>query len=196
MVKGGERHFHKTDPCRTDTVPVPWLRDARPAGRVTYCSICASTMPRAQNRAGKGSILFWRRFTFPIFLFFICAPPPHLQIVSAITNTTFLCHSSSMYVNGSTGPKLNTISNVVLSLAACSWMRNERASSTVQYWVTVENEAASFRPRGVLWTPFWLLSVVKHRQVLWGCTIASEKEYSWSAVFRSLRASELWTFSP
>ena len=47
MVKGGERHFfHKTDPCRTDTVPVPWLRDARPAGRVTYCSICASTMPR------------------------------------------------------------------------------------------------------------------------------------------------------
>ena len=47
MVKGGERHFfHKTDPCRTDTVPVPWLRDARPSGRVTYCSICASTMPR------------------------------------------------------------------------------------------------------------------------------------------------------
>ena len=47
MVKGGERHFfHKTDPCRTDTVPVPRLRDARPAGRVTYCSICASTMPR------------------------------------------------------------------------------------------------------------------------------------------------------
>ena len=30
---------------------------ARPADWVTYCSICASTMPRAQNRAEKGSIL-------------------------------------------------------------------------------------------------------------------------------------------
>ena len=28
-------------------------------------------MPRAQNRAGKGSILLWRRFTFPIFLLVI-----------------------------------------------------------------------------------------------------------------------------
>ena len=58
-------------PC--STVPVPRLRDARLAGWVTYCSICASTMPRAQNRAGKGSILVWRRLTFPIFLLFIHA---------------------------------------------------------------------------------------------------------------------------
>ena len=58
-------------PLPYSTVPVPQLRDARPAGWVTYCSICASTMPRAQNRAGKGSILMWRRFTFPIFLLFI-----------------------------------------------------------------------------------------------------------------------------
>ena len=28
-------------------------------------------MPKAQNRAGKGSIILWRRFTFPIFLLFI-----------------------------------------------------------------------------------------------------------------------------
>ena len=27
-------------------MPVPQLRDARPAGWVTYCSICVSTMPR------------------------------------------------------------------------------------------------------------------------------------------------------
>ena len=39
------------------TVPELGLRDARPAGWVTYCSICASTMPRAQNRAAKGSII-------------------------------------------------------------------------------------------------------------------------------------------
>ena len=30
-------------------------------------------MQRAQNRTGKGSILLWRRFTFPIFLLFIYA---------------------------------------------------------------------------------------------------------------------------
>ena len=36
---------------------VPLLRDARQAGWVTSCSICTSTMPRAQNRAAKGSTL-------------------------------------------------------------------------------------------------------------------------------------------
>ena len=59
--KAGSRlAFSQIEPNRPlpySTVPVPWLRDARPAGWVTYCSICASTMPRAQNRAGKGSIL-------------------------------------------------------------------------------------------------------------------------------------------
>ena len=39
------------------TVPVPLLRDARPAGWVNCFSIRESTMPSAQNRAGKGSIL-------------------------------------------------------------------------------------------------------------------------------------------
>ena len=36
--------------------------------RLLQFSICASTftIPRAQNRAGKGSILLWRQFTFPI----------------------------------------------------------------------------------------------------------------------------------
>ena len=49
------------------TVPVPLLRDARPAGGVTFCSICVSTMPRDQNRAAKGSIVLWRRLTLPIW---------------------------------------------------------------------------------------------------------------------------------
>ena len=44
-------------PLPYSTVPVPLLRDAWPAGWVTYCSLCASTMRRAQNRAGKGSFL-------------------------------------------------------------------------------------------------------------------------------------------
>ena len=44
---------------------------ARPADWVTYYSLCSSTMPRAQKRTGKGSILLWRRFNFPIFLLFI-----------------------------------------------------------------------------------------------------------------------------
>ena len=36
-----------TDPCRT----VPWLRDARLAGWVTYCRICTSTKPKTgQNK--------------------------------------------------------------------------------------------------------------------------------------------------
>ena len=53
------------------TVPVPWLRDARLAGWVTYYSICASTMPRAQNSAGIGSSLLWRRLALAILLLFI-----------------------------------------------------------------------------------------------------------------------------
>ena len=73
--KGWRRHFfHQIEPnwpLPYSTVPVPRLREARPAGWVTYCSICASTMLRAQNRTGKGSILLWRRFTFPIFQLFI-----------------------------------------------------------------------------------------------------------------------------
>ena len=47
------------DPCRTlySTMPVPQLRDARLVGWVTCCTICGSTMPRAQNRTAKGSTL-------------------------------------------------------------------------------------------------------------------------------------------
>ena len=73
--KAWRRHFfHQIDPnwpLPHSTVPVPQMRDARPASWVTYCSICTSTMPWAQNRTGKDSILMWRRFTFPIFLIFI-----------------------------------------------------------------------------------------------------------------------------
>ena len=56
-------------PLPYSTVPVPWLRDARLCRLLLY-SICANTMPRVQNRAGKGSSLLQRRFTFPIFLLF------------------------------------------------------------------------------------------------------------------------------
>ena len=52
--------------------PIGWRSTAYcllPAAQTSY--ICASTMPRAQNRAEKGSILLWRRLTFPIFLLFI-----------------------------------------------------------------------------------------------------------------------------
>ena len=38
-------------------MPVPLFRDARPAGWVNCFSICASAMPRAQNRAANGSTL-------------------------------------------------------------------------------------------------------------------------------------------
>ena len=55
------------------SVTVRPLRDARPAGWVTSFCICVSTMPWAQNRTRKGSILLWRQLTFPIFLLFIYA---------------------------------------------------------------------------------------------------------------------------
>ena len=38
-------------------MPVPLMRDARPAGWVNCFSICTSAMPKAQNRTAKGSIL-------------------------------------------------------------------------------------------------------------------------------------------
>ena len=56
----GPQLFHQIEPnwpLPYSTVPVPRLRDARPAGWVTCCSICASTMPRAQNWTAKGSTL-------------------------------------------------------------------------------------------------------------------------------------------
>ena len=66
-------------------MPVPWLREVRPAGWVTYCSICASTMQRAQNRTGKGSILLWRRFTFPIYALYILQQHCFNKIVLLVT---------------------------------------------------------------------------------------------------------------
>ena len=44
-------------PLPYSTMPLPWLRDARPKGWVNCFSICASTMPRAQNWTAKCSIL-------------------------------------------------------------------------------------------------------------------------------------------
>ena len=58
-------------PLPYSTVPVPLLRDARMAGWVSCLSICASTMPRAQDKAAKGSIILWRRLTLPIWVYFI-----------------------------------------------------------------------------------------------------------------------------
>ena len=58
--KGGGQCFFQIEPnwpLPYSTVPVPRLRDARPAGWVTSFSICVSTKLRAQNRTAKGSIL-------------------------------------------------------------------------------------------------------------------------------------------
>ena len=76
--KGGGRHFfHQVEPnwpLPHSTVQVPQLRDARQAGWVTFCSICASTMPRVQNRTAKGSTLMEDETLYPsgyiIYLWF------------------------------------------------------------------------------------------------------------------------------
>ena len=77
-MRGGWGVFTQIEPnwpLPYSTVPVPRFRDARPAGWVTYCSICASTLPRAQNRAEKGSILLWRQLALAILLLFIYVLP-------------------------------------------------------------------------------------------------------------------------
>ena len=61
----------KAGSCDFGAYLIPLLWDARPAGWVTYCTIYASTMPRAQNRAEKGSIMLWRRLALAILLLFI-----------------------------------------------------------------------------------------------------------------------------
>ena len=61
--KGGRRTILLSNwtycnwPLPYSGVPVPLFRDAMPAGWVNCFSLCASTMPRSQNRAAKGSIL-------------------------------------------------------------------------------------------------------------------------------------------
>ena len=66
-----------TDPCRIEPgqlqgCGIPGQR----AGSPIAVYICWSTMLRAQNRAGKGSTLLWRRYTFTIVLFLSMPPPP------------------------------------------------------------------------------------------------------------------------
>ena len=73
-----------TDPCRS--VPCQYQgigMHARLAGWVTYqyCSICASTMPTAQNRAAEGSIILWRRNAWPIWVKFNYALCPPFAVV-------------------------------------------------------------------------------------------------------------------
>ena len=75
--EGGRHFFHQVEPnwpLPYSTVQVPQLRDARQAGWVTFCSICASTMPRAQNRTAKGSTLMEDETLYPsgyiIYLWF------------------------------------------------------------------------------------------------------------------------------
>ena len=81
--KGWVRHFfHQIEsnwPLPYSTKPVPRLKVARPAGWVTYCRICESTMPRAQNRAAKGSILLPRQNTSPdLVIIYLCQAPSTL----------------------------------------------------------------------------------------------------------------------
>ena len=64
---GGQRFFCQIEPnwpLPHSTVPVPQLREAMPAGWVTYCSICASTMPRAQGRKRFNCIVKTIHFSY------------------------------------------------------------------------------------------------------------------------------------
>ena len=55
-------------------LPVQRWSDARPAGM--QGQVLASTMSRAQNRPAKGSILFQRRPTLPIWVYYLTPPHP------------------------------------------------------------------------------------------------------------------------
>ena len=55
-------------PLPYSTLPVPMLKDARPAGWVNCVSICASTMPRAQKQGSKRFNSQGRRNTLPIWV--------------------------------------------------------------------------------------------------------------------------------
>ena len=56
--------------------PLPYLRNAGPAGWVNCFYLCACTMPWAQNMAAEGSILLWRRNTLTIWVKFIYGDGP------------------------------------------------------------------------------------------------------------------------
>ena len=77
--KGWGRHFfHQIEPIWPlppySTVPVPRLREARPAGWVAYWGTYMREYNAESPKQGrKRSILLWRRFTVLIFLLFIYA---------------------------------------------------------------------------------------------------------------------------
>ena len=79
------------------TVLVPRLMDARPAGWVTYCSICASTMPRGQNRAGKGSILYYKDDPLSLSSYYLSMTGPHYSLVAAYTNLRLDLHQAGSH---------------------------------------------------------------------------------------------------
>ena len=54
--------------------------DARLAGWVTYCRIGTSTMPRAQNRAEKGSIYFVKTIGFDHLVIIYLWEHPNRQV--------------------------------------------------------------------------------------------------------------------
>ena len=71
-------------PLPYSTMPLPWLRDARPKGWVNCFSICASTMPRAQNWTAKCSILKEDKILCPSgYIIYLCKLP----IAYKYTNT-------------------------------------------------------------------------------------------------------------
>ena len=50
-----------TDPCRTNTVPVQWLRDARMAGWVTCCSTVYARVQYREPKTGQLKVkLSWK----------------------------------------------------------------------------------------------------------------------------------------
>ena len=64
-------------------------------GRLLQYCINAKTMPRAQNRAGKGSIILWRWYTFPIFLLFIYGG--NLRMCRLVSIFKIYCYVNVIY---------------------------------------------------------------------------------------------------
>ena len=68
----GATKLYLTDPCRIVKCQYHgWGMPGQRAGSPIALYAQVQYKPRAQNRAGKGLILLWRRYNFPILLLFM-----------------------------------------------------------------------------------------------------------------------------
>ena len=79
----GQRFFRQIEPnwpLPYSTMPIPRFRNARPTGWVTYCSICTSTMPRAQkkNRKRFNYITKTIHFSYLPIIYLCCISKQHV----------------------------------------------------------------------------------------------------------------------